>query len=59
MYNSCTTKVVRTEKKITVGEKIEFLAHEATYVELKPFTANASYIQSHVQKMWGSEYVIT
>ena len=58
MYNSCTMKVVRVEKKITVGGKIEFLAHEATYVELKPSTANASYIQSHVQKIWGAEYVI-
>lgn len=45
MYNVCTTKVVRAEKRVGAGGKVEFMAHEAAYVELKPSTANATYIQ--------------
>lgn len=58
MYNNCTIKVVRAKKEVNAGGKIEFLPYEATYLELKPSTANASYIQSQVQKIWGAEYSI-
>ena len=58
MYNACTTKIMRADKKISAGGKIEFIAHEATYVELKPSTANVTYIQSQIQKIWGNEYIV-
>ena len=58
MYNGCTVKVVRARKEICSGGKIEFFPYEATYLDLKPSTANACYIQSEVQKIWGADYVI-
>lgn len=57
MYNMCTTKVVKAEKRM-VGGKVEFTALGVMYVELKPSTANVNYIQSYIQKTWGSQYVI-
>ena len=55
MYNACTTKIMRADKKISAGGKIE---HEVIYVELKPSTANLTYIQSQIQKIWGNEYIV-
>lgn len=57
-FNACTTKVVKAEKKVGSGGKIEFLTQEAVYVELKPSTANATYVQNYIQSMWGSDYII-
>ncbi len=58
MYNCCTIKVVRAKKEISTGGKIEFYPYEATYLDLKPSTANASFIRSEIQKIWGAEYII-
>ena len=58
IYNACTTKVVRADKKIGQGGKIEFIPHEVAYVELKPSTATVTYIQAYIQKMWGADYKI-
>ncbi len=58
MYNSCTTKIVKAEKKHSATGKIEFHQYEATYIDLKPSTANINYVQSCVQKMWGLEYTV-
>lgn len=56
-YNLCTTKIVKAEKKMS-GGKVEFIAQEATYVELKPATANVKYILNYIQKIWGPDYII-
>lgn len=58
MYNMCTTKVVKAEMKHVSGGKVEFISEEILYVELKPSTANVNYIQSYIQKTWGSQYII-
>ena len=57
-YNSCTAKVVKAAKKLTGSGRTEFECFETTYVDLKPSTANVTYIESCIQAKWGDEYII-
>ncbi len=58
MYNSCTIKVVRAKKEISTGGKIEFYPFEATYLDHKLSTANASFIGLKFKRYGGQNTLL-
>ena len=54
-------RIFRAEKKCSgLAGKFEFVTNEVevVYVDLKPSTANISYVQSFVQELWGPQYIV-
>ena len=49
---------MRADKKDIGGGKVEFVPHESTYVSLKSSTANVRYIEEHIKKTWGDDYIL-
>ena len=56
-YNSCTTKVVKAEKRVVSG-KVEFTALEVAYIDLNPATATILHVETCVQQKWGEDFVV-
>lgn len=55
-YSACTVKVMRADKRLLQGGKIELIPQESTYVTVKAATANVRFIEEHIKKVWGEEY---
>ena len=58
-YGTCNVKVLRAEKIVDpLSGKVEFKTMEKGYVDMKSSTANITYLQSCIKKMWGEEYSV-
>ena len=56
---SCSVTVLKAEMIVDpLSGKVEFKTLEKGYVDMKSSTANITYLQSCIKKMWGEEYSV-
>ena len=53
---SINVKVIQASVKRLANGKLEFMAHNQTFVDVTEATANVNYVSSAVLRKWGSDY---
>lgn len=53
---SINVKIIQASVKRLANGKLEFMAHNQTFVDVTEATANVNYVSLAVQRKWGSDY---